>query len=81
VIKGMFALMVHPGVYEAAGLPGWKTWRAANATPVRVALRHEATRPVLAAVVDAGIFRPGPGRIPRRWRDLCGVDAAGDPLR
>lgn len=78
VIKGMFGLIVHPGVYEVVGLPGWKTWRAANANPIRVALRHEATRPVLSAMIDAGVLKPG--RIPSRWRDLCGVDAAGQPL-
>jgi hypothetical protein len=76
-IRGMFEFMVHPGVYQAIGLPGWRTWRAANASPARVALRHEATRPVLAAVVQAGIFAPG--RIPRGWRDLCGLSAAGQP--
>jgi hypothetical protein len=78
VIKGMFNLIVHPGVYEVVGLPGWKTWRAANATPVRLALRYEATRPVLGAMIDGGVLRPG--RIPGGWRDLCGVDAAGRPL-
>ena len=32
------------------------------------ALRHEATRPVLAAAVHAGVFRPG--RVPFLWRRL-----------
>src|SRR5213078_1730618 len=59
VIGDMFRFLVHPGVYEAAGLPGWKTWKAANATPERVAVRHEATRPVLGALLDAGIVKPG----------------------
>jgi predicted metal-dependent hydrolase len=77
-IRGMFNFIVHPGVYRVVGLPGWRTWRAANASPVRVALRKEATRPVLAAVLQAGIFAPG--RVPGGWRDLCGVDAAGQPV-
>ena len=76
-IKGMFETLVHPGVYEAIGLPGWKTWKAVNRSPQRIALRHEATRPVLNALIDAGVFTRG--RIPKRWRALCGVDASGAP--
>jgi hypothetical protein len=77
VIQGMFEMMVHPGVYRTVGLPGWKTWRAANRTPQRVALRHEAARSVLGALLNAGVMRAG--HIPRGWRRLCGVDAAGVP--
>jgi hypothetical protein len=77
-IDQMFRFMVHPAVYEAIGLPGWATWRAANRTPVRTALRHEATRPILRAVLDAGILRPG--HVPKGWQHLCGVDARGDVL-
>jgi hypothetical protein len=77
VIKGMFETIVHPGVYAAAGLPMWATWKAANRTPQRVALRHEALRPVLDALVGAGVFRKG--RVPKGWQDLCGVDAGADP--
>jgi predicted metal-dependent hydrolase len=77
VIRDMFRLLVHPGVYETAGLPGWATWRAANRSPERVALRHEATRPVLGAMLQAEVVRPG--RVPRGWRDLCGVDPEGVP--
>jgi len=76
-IGGMFEGLVHPGVYKAIGLPGFKTWRAVNSSPRRKALRHEATRPVLKALMDAEIYRPG--RIPRGWRNLCGVDAQGTP--
>jgi P-aminobenzoate N-oxygenase AurF len=75
VIRDMFRLLVHPGVYETVGLPGWATWRAANRSPERVALRHEATRPVLEAMLQAEVVTPG--RVPRGWRDLCGVDAEG----
>lgn len=76
-IRGMFEGLVHPGVYKAIGLPGFKTWRAVNKSARRIALRHEATRPVLGALMDADIYKPG--RIPRGWRNLCGVDAKGDP--
>lgn len=78
VIRGMFDLLVHPGVYEVAGLPRWATWRAANRTAERAALRQEATRPVLQAVLDAGIFRRG--HVPRGWRRLCQVEGQGGPL-
>jgi hypothetical protein len=77
VIRDMFRLLVHPGVYETVGLPGWATWRAVNRTPERVALRHEATRPVLEAMLQAEVVPPR--RVPRGWRDLCGVDAQGAP--
>lgn len=78
VIRGMFETIVHPGVYAEVGLPTWETWKAANRSPRRVALRHEATRPVLAALLAAGAIRPG--RVNRRWQALCGVDAAGQPV-
>jgi len=77
VIGGMFDMLVHPGVYETAGLPGWDTWKAVRASKERIALRHEAVRPVLRALVDAGALNRG--RIPRRWRELCGVDRMGEP--
>jgi hypothetical protein len=78
VIRGMFETIVHPGVYAEVGLPTWETWKAANRSPQRVALRHEATRPVLAALIDAGAIRRG--RVNRRWQALCGVDANGEPV-
>jgi hypothetical protein len=68
--------MIHPGVYRTIGLPALRTWLDAARSPSRVALRHEATRPVLAALVDGGCFRSG--SIPARWRRLCGVDHAGE---
>jgi hypothetical protein len=77
VIRGLFDTFVHPGVYRTVGLPGWKTWRAVNRTPTRVAIRHRATRNMLRALVDAGVLRRG--RIPRGWRGLCGVDRRGEP--
>ena len=68
----------HPGVYAVAGLPTWKTWNAVQKLPRRVALRHQATRPVLTALLDAGSIHRG--RVPRPWRALCAVDRNGDPL-
>jgi hypothetical protein len=78
IIGGMFDMLVQPGVYETIGLPGWETWKAANRSPKRVAMRHDATRPILRSLIEVGALRPG--RIPKGWRRLCGVDAAGDPV-
>lgn len=77
VIRGMFDTIVHPGVYRTVGLPARETWKAANRSPRRVALRHEATRPVLRALLDAGVLAAG--RVPRGWQGLCGVDRHGVP--
>ena len=77
-IKGMFEMLVHPGVYETVGLPAWETWKQVNASAERIALRHEATRPVLEALVDASILRKG--SIPKRWQALTGVDRNGSPV-
>jgi hypothetical protein len=71
MIQGMFEVLVHPGVYESVGLPGWETWRRANRSAPRVALRKEATKPILDVLVQAGCF--GKGRIPRPWRRLTGA--------
>lgn len=70
IIGGMFDMLIHPGVYEAVGLPGWRTWRRAKASPERIALRQEATRPILDALVAAEAFPED--RIPRPWRQLTG---------
>ena len=75
VAGGMFDAMVNPGVYTVVGLPGWRTWRAANRTPQRLELKHAALRPLLAALMDAGAVVPG--RIPRAWRLVCAVDRKG----
>lgn len=77
VIKGMFETIVHPGVYAAAGLPIWSTWKRVNKAPERIAIRHDATRPVLKALLDGGVLAAG--RIPAAWRSLCGVDRHGSP--
>jgi hypothetical protein len=78
VIKGMFETLVHPGVYATVGLPAWETWKAVNKTPERIALRKDALRPVLKALLDADVFRGG--KVTKPWQDLCGVDAAGQPV-
>jgi hypothetical protein len=77
IAGGMFDTMVNPGVYKVVGLPGWKTWQAANRTPQRLEIKHGALRPLLAAVIDAGAFSRE--RIPASWRKVCGVDSHGNP--
>jgi hypothetical protein len=77
LLEGMFDMLVHPGVYEVVGLPGWPTWRRAKATPERLALKHRALRPVARALVDAGAFVPG--RVPGPWQRVCGIDQHGRP--
>jgi hypothetical protein len=78
IIAGMFDTIVHPGVYAAVGLPTWRTWRRARRSAARVSVRHEATRPIVKALLDTGVF--GAGRVPRPWRRLAGVDRAGAPV-
>jgi len=71
MIQGMFEVLIHPGVYESVGLPGWPTWRQANRSAPRVALRKEATKPILDVLVQGGCFAAD--RIPKPWRRLTGV--------
>jgi len=77
MVGSMVDTLVHPGVYEVVGLPGWKTWKAANRTPERLAFKHQSLRAVLRALLDASVLRRG--RIPQGWQRVCGVDANGDP--
>jgi hypothetical protein len=65
-------------VYRTVGLPAFATWRAVNRTPERLAIRYEATRPILRTLVDVGVF--GRRGVSKAWRDLCGVDAKGNPV-
>lgn len=44
--------------------------------PARRALLDEAKRNVLASLVGAGALRSG--RLPKGWREVCGVDARGE---
>lgn len=76
VITDLFRFLVPPGVYATVGLPAKETWDAVQACPERVALRHEATRPVLRVLLDAEVF--GREGVTSGWQNLCGVDAAGD---
>ena len=78
LIRLLWQNFVHPGVYAAAGLPTWSTWKAVQKLPRRIELRHEAIRPVLGALIDAGAIHRG--RVPRPWRTLCGVDRFGAPI-
>jgi hypothetical protein len=78
IVAGMFDTIVHPGVYATVGLPRWRTWNRARRSVRRVAVRHEALRPIVKALLDAGVLRAG--RVPRPWRRLAGVDRAGQPV-
>jgi hypothetical protein len=78
LIREMYENMIHAGVFEAVGLPGLPTWRAARNHPGRVKVRVEATRPVLATLIEAGAIERG--RVPRAWKGLCGVDSGGEPV-
>jgi len=78
MIDGLFDTFVHPGVYATVGLPTWKTWRAANKTPQRRAVKYAAVRPIVKALLDGGVLQAG--RIPKGWRTLAGIDQQGNPL-
>src|SRR4029453_17842108 len=78
LIREMYENMIHAGVFEAVGLPGLPTWRAARNHPGRVKVRVEATRPVLATLIEAGAIERGRG--PRASKGLCGVDSGGEPV-
>ena len=75
-IRQMYEFLVHPGVYETVGLDGWATWKAVNKTPERIAIRQEATRPILGALIDAGMIDAR--RVPKGWQKLCGVPGRVD---
>jgi hypothetical protein len=70
VIAAMFTLLIHPGVYKVAGLPGWRTWVKVAKSKERQRLRGDCTRPVLEAVKSSGVFH-GAGRAPKSWSWLC----------
>ncbi|HEX7355797.1 MAG TPA: diiron oxygenase [Mycobacteriales bacterium] len=78
LIEGLFMSLVHPGVYRTVGLDGWATAKKVRRSPHRLELKHEAVRPVLKALTDAGVLKPG--RIPRGWQKVCHVDRHGSPL-
>ncbi|HYD09231.1 MAG TPA: diiron oxygenase [Acidimicrobiales bacterium] len=78
MIDGLFDTFVHPGVYATVGLPTWKTWRAANQTPERKAVKYAAIRPIVKALLDGNVLKKG--RIPKGWQQVAGVDANGVAL-
>jgi hypothetical protein len=61
--------LIHPGVYRAVGLPGWRTWSKARKTQGRRDLKMEAFRPIFEALRTAGAFGDR-GRVPRAWRQI-----------
>ena len=75
IIRSQLRGVLHPGIYGAAGLPGWKRALAVYQSPSGVDLRQQATRPILATLLEAGAFPFG--RVPKRWQTLCGVDRRG----
>lgn len=79
IMGSMFDGLVHPGVYETVGLPGWKTWKAVRTSEARRAMKAEAFRPVLATLQNVGAFGAS-GRVPKAWQKACRVDASGTPL-
>lgn len=76
-IHRLFDSMIDPGVYATVGLPPGRTWLRANRSERRRAIRYEACRPILDAVIAAGFVTRG--RVPRSWRHLCGVTRHGEP--
>jgi hypothetical protein len=75
LIRLLFDSMVHPGVYQAAGLPAFRTWRRVSRSGERTRLRRDSTRPVVRSLIEAGALRAG--KVPRPWRKICGVDRSG----
>jgi hypothetical protein len=71
VVGAMFDGMVHPGVYKRVGLPGWKTWVAANHSKSRRELRQQALHPILEALKTADAF---PGRVSVGWARATGTN-------
>jgi len=81
VIGMMFDQIVHPGVYETVGLPAMETWKKVRVSDRRRMLKAQATRPVLDAVVAAGVFKAN--RVPKAWRRLVAgesLDDGGSPV-
>jgi hypothetical protein len=78
IVVTMFDIMVNPDVYASVGLPTWETWKQVRRLPQRKALRHQSLRPLLGALIEAGV--PRKGRINKRWQFAAGVDRLGQPL-
>lgn len=69
IMTGVFDSLIHPGVYRAVGLPGWRTWNKVRKTQTRRNLKMESFRPVCASLRAAGAFGNS-GRLPRAWREI-----------
>jgi hypothetical protein len=69
--------MFHPGIYEAAGLPGNRTARKVHRAAGYRELRASGTRPVLKAIRTAS---GSDFAVPRSWRRLCAVGRDGSPV-
>src|SRR4051812_19539664 len=70
--------LTHPGIYEAAGLPGRRTHRRVLHGEPHRALMAEAMRGVLKTLLIAAPELKG--TLPRGWRRMCQVDRHGAPL-
>lgn len=79
MIQAIFDSMIHPGVYATVDLPAWETWRRVRRSPARRALLHEAMRPLVGAMVDAGALASGD--VPRAWRTVAGIDRDARPVQ
>jgi hypothetical protein len=77
IIHSQFRGLLHPGIYRAAGLPGWRTAIEVQRSPSVRQLRQDAIRPILKTLLEAGAFTRG--RVPKGWQSLCGVDEKGTP--
>lgn len=77
IIQSQYRGLLHPGIYRAAGLPGWRTSVQVHRSPSVIGLRQDATRPILRTLLEAGAFPRG--RVPKTWQTLCGVDRTGAP--
>ena len=77
-IAGMFDMMVQPFVYRTVGLPVLRTWRQVRRSPERTALKLQATRAVLNALLAAGLYERR--SVPPMWRKVARVDRTGQPL-
>jgi hypothetical protein len=74
-LRALSGSLVHPGVYETAGLPGWVTWRAVQVTDHHCEFNQAALGSVANALTTAGVFGDT-RRLTRPWRRLVATAAA-----
>jgi hypothetical protein len=71
IMAGVVDSLIHPGVYRAVGLPGWRTWNKVRKAQSRRDLKMEAFGPIFEALRAAGAFGDhSRSRIPRAWRQI-----------